>query len=119
MQFLKLRYRGYISFRDNREIAKTNQIALGLLRLSPFSYKLLRSRTFELTFPSRAKRASLFNCYDAFLTLINKKIKYQGPATDGLFVREAYQELSIPEVHEQKVDCLKFNSLLLNEKIKY
>ena len=65
---------------------------------------ILRTRTLELTFPSGAKRNSLFNCYDAFVTLISKKNKYQGPATDGLFVREAYQELSMPRHISRKCD---------------
>jgi sugar-specific transcriptional regulator TrmB len=32
------------------------------------------------------------NCFDAFLTFIHEKVKYQGPATDGLFSRELYTE---------------------------
>ena len=32
------------------------------------------------------------NCFDAFLTFIHEKVKYQGPATDGLFSREHYIE---------------------------
>jgi sugar-specific transcriptional regulator TrmB len=33
------------------------------------------------------------NCFDAFLTFIHEKVKYQGPATDGLFSRELYAEI--------------------------
>jgi sugar-specific transcriptional regulator TrmB len=36
------------------------------------------------------------NCFDAFLTFIHQKVKYQGPATDGLFSRELYTEWSLP-----------------------
>jgi hypothetical protein len=36
------------------------------------------------------------NCFDAFLTFIHEKVKYQGPATDGLFSRELYTEWSLP-----------------------
>jgi sugar-specific transcriptional regulator TrmB len=32
------------------------------------------------------------NCFDAFLTFIHEKVKYQGPATDGIFSRELYTE---------------------------
>jgi sugar-specific transcriptional regulator TrmB len=32
------------------------------------------------------------NCFDAFITFIHEKVKYQGPATDGLFSRELYTE---------------------------
>jgi sugar-specific transcriptional regulator TrmB len=36
------------------------------------------------------------NCFDAFLTFIHEKVKYQGPATDGSFARELYTEYYLP-----------------------
>jgi sugar-specific transcriptional regulator TrmB len=57
---------------------------------------IIRSRAFETTFPNGVKLDSQFNYYDAFVTMINKKIKYQGPATDGLFIREMYQDEILP-----------------------
>ena len=52
----------------------------------------IRSYDNETTFPNGVKFSTQQNCYDAFVTMVNKKIKYQGPATDGIVVRDLYQD---------------------------
>lgn len=56
----------------------------------------IRSYDNETTFPNGVKFSTQQNCYDAFVTMVNKKIKYQGPATDGIVVRDLYQDGLLP-----------------------
>jgi sugar-specific transcriptional regulator TrmB len=57
--------------------------ATGKLRTTAFSTRSLSGMVAE----------NEVNCFDAFLTFIHEKVKYQGPATDGLFSRELYAEI--------------------------
>jgi sugar-specific transcriptional regulator TrmB len=52
----------------------------------------LRTLAFSSRSISGMVAKSEANCFDAFLTFIHEKVKYQGPATDGLFSRELYTE---------------------------
>ena len=56
----------------------------------------LRTLAFSTRSLSGMVANSEVNCFDAFLTFIHQKVKYQGPATDGLFSRELYTEWSSP-----------------------
>jgi len=57
--------------------------ATGKLRTLAFSTRTLSGMVAE----------NEVNCFDAFLTFIHERVKYQGPATDGLFSRELYAEI--------------------------
>jgi sugar-specific transcriptional regulator TrmB len=52
----------------------------------------LRTRAFSCRSPTGALSKYQLNFFDAFVTFIHQKVKYQGPATDGLFARELYSE---------------------------
>ena len=56
----------------------------------------IRSYDDEMIFSNDVKFNRQQNCYDAFVTMVNKKTKYQGPATDGLLIREFYQDIIQP-----------------------
>ena len=57
----------------------------------------IRSYDDEMTFSNGVKFNRQQNCYDSFVTMVNKKTKYQGPATDGLLIREFYQDIIQPK----------------------
>lgn len=48
----------------------------------------IRPRAFKYALPKGLKYEQSFNYYDAFVTFIHQKTKYQGPSTDGLLARE-------------------------------
>jgi len=50
----------------------------------------VRPRAFDTTLLNGVRHENQFNYYDAFVTFIHQKTKYQGPATDGLLAREVY-----------------------------
>ena len=52
----------------------------------------LRTLAFSIRSLSGMVAKNEANCFDAFLTFIHEKVKYQGPATDGLFARELHTE---------------------------
>lgn len=56
----------------------------------------IRSYDDQMTFSNGVKFNRQQNSYDAFVTMVNKETKYQGPATDGLLIREFYQDIIQP-----------------------
>jgi sugar-specific transcriptional regulator TrmB len=52
----------------------------------------IQSRSYEMTLSSGLNQKQRFNYSDAFVTFIHQKTKYQGPSTDGTFVRDIYLE---------------------------
>lgn len=56
----------------------------------------VRPRAFHTILLSGVRHENHFNYYDAFVTFIHQKTKYQGPATDGLLAREAYFDTILP-----------------------
>lgn len=51
-----------------------------------------QSRSYKITLASGLNQKQMFNYSDAFVTFIHQKTKYQGPSTDGSFVRDMYME---------------------------
>jgi hypothetical protein len=49
-----------------------------------------QSQTFEVSTYKGSKQQHKINYSDAFVTFIHQKTKYQGPSTDGSFLREMY-----------------------------
>jgi sugar-specific transcriptional regulator TrmB len=56
----------------------------------------VRPRALDTTLLNGVRHEQQFNYYDAFVTFIHQKTKYQGPATDGLLAREAYFDTIAP-----------------------
>jgi len=52
----------------------------------------IQSRSFEVTLTSGLKQHHELNYSDALVTFIHQKTKYQGPSTDGTFVKDMYME---------------------------
>jgi len=50
----------------------------------------IHSRCFEITLDNAIKQQQRFNYSDGFVTFIHQGTKYQGPSTDGAFLREMY-----------------------------
>jgi sugar-specific transcriptional regulator TrmB len=52
----------------------------------------IQSRSYEMTITSGLNQKQSFNYSDASVTFIHQKTKYQGPSTDGTFVKDMYME---------------------------
>jgi hypothetical protein len=52
----------------------------------------IQSRSFEVTLTGGLKQQHELNYSDALVTFIHQKTKYQGPSTDGTFVKDMYME---------------------------
>jgi sugar-specific transcriptional regulator TrmB len=55
----------------------------------------IQSQSFEITTYDGLKQQHKLNYSDAFVTFIHQKTKYQGPSTDGSFLREIYLQYLI------------------------
>jgi len=52
----------------------------------------IQSRSYEMILTSGLNQKQSFNYSDASVTFIHQKTKYQGPSTDGTFVKDIYME---------------------------
>jgi len=50
----------------------------------------IKSRYFEITLDNGIKQQQRFNYSDGFVTFMHEGTKYQGPSTDGAFLKEMY-----------------------------
>jgi hypothetical protein len=55
----------------------------------------VKVRAFSHENPIGIKSVAEYNCFNAFITFIHQQVKYKGPATDGLFTRDYYQEVHL------------------------
>jgi sugar-specific transcriptional regulator TrmB len=56
------------------------------------AYGKLKTGSFSYILHSGHKSKNAFNSFDAFVTFITGQLKYTGPGTDGLFVRDVFIE---------------------------
>ena len=74
----------------------------GKLVLSPGTlifetYGEVKPKKVVLRYPLGAVYEVYFNAFDAFVTFLYESSRYVGSGTDGLFLRDAYLEISVPE----------------------
>jgi sugar-specific transcriptional regulator TrmB len=74
----------------------------GKLVLSPGTlifetYGAVKPKKVVLRYPLGAVYEVYFNAFDAFVTFLYESSRYVGSGTDGLFLRDAYLEISVPE----------------------
>jgi sugar-specific transcriptional regulator TrmB len=74
----------------------------GKLVLSPGTlifetYGEVKPAKVVLRYPLGAVYEVYFNAFDAFVTFLYESSRYVGSGTDGLFLRDAYLEISVPE----------------------
>ena len=74
----------------------------GKLVLSPGTlifetYGEVKPKKVILRYPLGAVYEVYFNAFDAFVTFLYESSRYVGSGTDGLFLRDAYLEISVPE----------------------
>jgi hypothetical protein len=59
-------------------------------------YGKLKTRTFDLHYPSGYKLWQAYNGVEAFVTFFHPSSKYSGPSTDGFILRDSVLEMHPP-----------------------